>query len=104
MSCDLAFDAPIPSHFKGIATRLVNLSIKGTSGSATMLAARYNGAAIPINPATFTIRAGALILDMTVDNDTPGDVTRLLCGDGTVLDEYAFNAGDPNKFYTIRGL
>jgi len=104
MPCNLEPDPPIPSHFKGAAAHLVNLRLKGTNGTATMIAARYAGANIPVNPATFTILAGSKILDMTVDNDTSGDVTRLLCDDGTVLDEFAYNAGDPNRIYTIRGI
>jgi hypothetical protein len=69
-----------------------------------MIAARYSGANTSVNPATFTIRAGSQIFDLTVDNDTPGDVTELLCDDGTVLDQFAYHAGDPNRFYTIRGI
>ena len=104
MPCNLEPDPPIPSHFKGATARLVNLRIKGTHGTATIIAARYAGVSISVNPATFTIRAGSQTFDITVDSDTPGDVTRLLCDDGTVLDQFAYNAGDPNRFYTIRGI
>ena len=104
MACNLQPDPPIPTHFAGTTRNAVNLTLKGTTGNARMIAARYAGANISTNPATFNIQAGSPTLSLTGDNDVPGDITQLLCDDGSVLHDFPFDPNDPNIFYTIRGV
>jgi hypothetical protein len=102
MTCSLQPDPPLPSALKGNAGDPVSLSLQGTAGTATMISASYDGTVIPINPARFIIRSGSHKIEMTVDNNTSGDLTQLVC-DGAVLDQYLFDPGDPTKGYCIRG-
>jgi hypothetical protein len=104
MACSLQPDPPVPSAFKGKTGDAVSVSLRGTAGTARIISATYNGAAIPVNPATFTIVAGKQSLDMVVDNDTSADLTKLVCDDdGVVLHQFLYNPGSPVKTYTVDG-
>ena len=104
MACNLQADPPNPTNFKGTTGDSVSLTVKGTDGTARMIAARYAGSNISTNPATFNVQAGSQILSLTFDNDTPGDLTQLLCDDGSLLFQFPFDHNDPNIFFIIRGV
>jgi hypothetical protein len=104
MACNLTIDPTGASDFTGATGKAVNLSIKGSSGIASMTAARYAGANISVNPATLTIQTGDNTLSLMIDNTVPGDVTVLVCDDGTVLNRFRFDANNPARFYDVRGV
>src|ERR1022692_2213866 len=104
MACNLQADPPNPTNFKGTTGGSVSLTVKGTAGTARMIAARYAGSNIGTNPATFNIQAGSQILSLTFDNDTPGDLTQLLCDDGSLLFQFHFHPNDPTILFITRGV
>jgi len=94
-----AFKAPVGSH--------LSLSIEGSDGMAMIIGADYAGKAVPapVNPVKFDVVADAQILRMVVENDTPADLTKLICdSDGTTLHEFVFDPVGGPVSYTIRGV
>jgi len=104
MACNLRSDPTGAADFLGTTGQRVSASVKGTTGVAVLTGAHYAGVKISVNPATFTIQSGDKLLDLLIDNTVAGDVTLLLCDDGTVLDRFHFDRNNPARLYDVRGL
>jgi hypothetical protein len=105
MACNLQLDSSHVADFTGKTGDSVSVSVKGTSGDAVFTGGFYAGAKIPINPATFVIKAGDNLLDLVVENTLSGDITLIVCdADGSVLDRYRYDRNNPVRIYDVRGV
>jgi hypothetical protein len=105
MPCSLSVPNPArPRKFAGKTGSAVSLSVRGTAGSASFTGGFYAGAAIPINPAKFTIVAGDNVLDLVVENTLTEDKTQVVCdADGSVLFDYLFDRNNPAQIFEVIG-
>ena len=105
MACNLAHDPTGLADFVGTTGKAVNLTVKGTKGTAKFTGAFYAGAAIPFDPkVSFTIQADDKLLDVVVENTLSGDLTMIVCDDGTVLDRFPFDRNNPAQNYDVKGV
>lgn len=104
MACNLRIDPTAAADLTGPAGTSATVTIKGTNGNASIVAALYNQKSLTPPTPTLTIVKGDALLDLMVNNTLPGDVTTIACVDGTILKRFRFDRNNPAILLDVRGV